>query len=191
MWQVSIHQQDNVHHFQIKQDGAPINFEIFIDNLLVKPAFRTFYNTILAEAAFEGYFWEHPPISAATVDQAYEFVLIKNRLAHRMKAEPDTFAEYFSKAKQVVDFPNLKGDAHLIVPTPEAEPKYYNHLGNFVRYAPALQQDAFWQRVGEVYQASIQQSKRWLSTAGMGVYWLHVRVDTRPKYYRYGVYRKI
>jgi len=28
----------------------------------------------------------------------------------------------------------------------------------------------------------------WLSTAGLGVSWLHVRLDTRPKYYRHRVY---
>lgn len=29
----------------------------------------------------------------------------------------------------------------------------------------------------------------WLSTAGMGVSWLHVRLDERPKYYRFQEYR--
>ncbi len=30
----------------------------------------------------------------------------------------------------------------------------------------------------------------WLSTAGAGVSWLHVRLDTRPKYYHHGPYRQ-
>lgn len=25
----------------------------------------------------------------------------------------------------------------------------------------------------------------WLSTSGLGVYWLHFRIDARPKYYQY------
>ena len=29
----------------------------------------------------------------------------------------------------------------------------------------------------------------WLSTAGMGVSWLHLRLDSQPKYYRHGPYR--
>ncbi len=29
----------------------------------------------------------------------------------------------------------------------------------------------------------------WLSTAGAGVSWLHVRLDDRPKYYGHGPYR--
>jgi len=31
----------------------------------------------------------------------------------------------------------------------------------------------------------------WVSTAGMGVPWLHVRLDTRPKYYRHAPYRSV
>lgn len=29
----------------------------------------------------------------------------------------------------------------------------------------------------------------WLSTAGAGVPWLHVRLDDHPKYYGYALYR--
>lgn len=29
----------------------------------------------------------------------------------------------------------------------------------------------------------------WLSTSGLGVYWLHVRLDTRPKYYNHDEYK--
>ena len=32
------------------------------------------------------------------------------------------------------------------------------------------------------------ESPVWVSTAGMGVSWLHVRFDSRPKYYRWGEY---
>ena len=29
----------------------------------------------------------------------------------------------------------------------------------------------------------------WLSTSGLGVYWLHVRLDSYPKYYTYRPYK--
>ena len=35
----------------------------------------------------------------------------------------------------------------------------------------------------------IQDRPLWLSVAGGGVPWLHVRIDDRPKYYRYDSYR--
>ncbi|MGB1216866.1 MAG: DUF6940 family protein [Saprospiraceae bacterium] len=31
----------------------------------------------------------------------------------------------------------------------------------------------------------------WLSTAGLGVYWLHIRMDNRPKYYKHKAYKEI
>jgi hypothetical protein len=31
----------------------------------------------------------------------------------------------------------------------------------------------------------------WLSTAGAGVSWLHVRLDDRPKYYQFEPYRHL
>ena len=29
----------------------------------------------------------------------------------------------------------------------------------------------------------------WVSTSGLGVSWLHIRIDTRPKYYSYAPFR--
>jgi len=177
------------HKYHIQEKGLPITFQHFIEGLINDPDFRTSYNHLLANAEFKGYFWEHPPITKADLDKPYEFVLVKSNNIHKVTAEPNAFAQHFAGAQYVADFPNLGGDAHLIAPTPELEPQHYSHLGSFVRHAPAAQQGAFWQSVGACYAAAIQKGKRWLSTAGMGVYWLHVRVDTRPKYYRHGAYR--
>lgn len=30
----------------------------------------------------------------------------------------------------------------------------------------------------------------WVSTSGLGVSWLHVRLDSRPKYYTYAPYKQ-
>jgi len=38
-------------------------------------------------------------------------------------------------------------------------------------------------------QKRINAKRVWLSTAGMGVSWLHVRLDDRPKYYGHRPYR--
>jgi hypothetical protein len=37
-------------------------------------------------------------------------------------------------------------------------------------------------------QQRVSASPLWLSTAGMGVSWLHLRLDSRPKYYRHRSY---
>jgi hypothetical protein len=51
------------------------------------------------------------------------------------------------------------------------------------------QQRALWQSVGEAMSRRIGARPVWLSTAGAGVAWLHVRLDDRPKYYGYAPYR--
>ena len=33
------------------------------------------------------------------------------------------------------------------------------------------------------------EQPRWLSTAGMGIPWVHVRIDSYPKYYRFPPYK--
>ena len=77
----------------------------------------------------------------------------------------------------------------MVVPTPIAENNIYTHLANFVRQAPADQIDVFWKTVGEECIKNISEKNIWLSTHGLGIYWLHVRVDTVPKYYHFREYR--
>jgi hypothetical protein len=91
-----------------------------------------------------------------------------------------------------VTFPNLGGDAVLVAPCPGGSPQAYPHLAAFVRAAPMYQQHALWRRVGEAVDAWIGATSDpvWVSTAGQGVFWLHVRLDSRPKYYNYELYRR-
>ena len=58
-----------------------------------------------------------------------------------------------------------------------------------MRHAPAAQVHELWRAVGAAMQARLSPRPTWLSTAGMGVAWLHVRLDERPKYYGYALYR--
>jgi hypothetical protein len=106
---------------------------------------------------------------------------------------PDSsaFSEHFStsSAEQVVTFSNLSGDAVLVVPLPVAQNEAYTHLAVFLRQAPAEQISALWRNVGHALEARLSNAPVWLSTAGMGVSWLHVRLDSRPKYYRHEPYK--
>ena len=52
------------------------------------------------------------------------------------------------------------------------------------------QQHALWQSVGEAMARRVGAKPVWLSTAGAGVSWLHVRLDDRPKYYGYVPYMR-
>ena len=79
--------------------------------------------------------------------------------------------------------------AFLVVPTDRNKTMRYGHIADFVRHAPSNQIIKFWQTVGTQMANHVGQSPQWLSTAGLGVHWLHIRIDSRPKYYRYAPYK--
>ena len=84
--------------------------------------FRSLYNSLLAEAPYAAFRWETPAVTTATESQPFEFVLLDSPgLARR--PDPGAFAEHFGGAKDgVAVFPNLGGDAIMVVPCPISEP---------------------------------------------------------------------
>ena len=152
--------------------------------------FRSWFNAVLAGSPYSEFRWETPPVTSDSGSHPFEFVLLDSPgLARR----PDTeaFAKYFGgTTDDVVAFPNLGRDAVLVVPRPLATPSSYVHLGAFVRHAHERQQDALWQAVGEAMANRMSDVPVWLSTAGAGVAWLHVRLDNAPKYYGFAEYKK-
>jgi hypothetical protein len=152
--------------------------------------FRTLFNSLLADSPYAAFRWETPAVTAATLAHPFEFVLLDNPGLAR-PPDPEAFAEHFTTATDgVATFSNLGSDAIMVVPCPLSEPEAYGHLAAFVRRAPEPQRDALWRRVGEAMARRIGAKLVWLSTAGAGVSWLHVRLDDRPKYYGFGPYRK-
>ena len=77
-----------------------------------------------------------------------------------------------------------------LAPRCQTVPSAYGHLAAFVREAPEAPRHALWQSVGAARARRVGPSPVWLSTAGDGVAWLHVRLDDRPKYYRFEPYRR-
>lgn len=152
--------------------------------------FRSQFNSWLADTAYSAFRWESPSVTAGTLSRAFEFVLLDSPGLAR-HPEPEAFAEHFVRAEAgVVAFPNLGGDAILIVPTPvAAAASTYGHLAAFVRNAPEAQRHALWRTVGAAMTKRVGVAPVWLSTAGAGVSWLHVRLDNRPKYYGFAPYR--
>lgn len=176
--------------FQIKELDEPLSFAQVIQHWQNFALFRSYFNTLLAEIAFEAFYWEVAPMTKPQTSLPFEFVVINSVPLRHIIPDQSAFQEYFAPGKAVVDFLNLGKDAHLLVPTPIGDASCYAHLAQFVRHAPAAQQDEFWKTVGELYGAALNDHPLWLSTAGLGVSWLHLRLDSRPKYYRYEGYKK-
>ncbi len=181
--------EGKVIQYQIYQGEALLSFEEVIEAWQANRDFRKFFNQQLAAVSYDAFFWETPSMSASTLAKPFEFVLVKSKILVHIQTDGRDFEHYFQTAEQVVHFPNLSGDAHLVAPCPVVEKEAYAHLACFVRKAPEAQIQAFWQKVGEVYAQNLGEEKRWLSTSGLGVHWLHVRIDSFPKYYQYKPYR--
>lgn len=178
--------------FDVARGAKPATFADVLRGWRTDAAFRAWFNDLLAAAPFSAFRFETPGATAATAARPFEFVLLDDPALAR-PPEPGAFAEHFRKepAATVIDFANLREDAVLVVPCPAADPGAYGHLAAFVRAAPAEQRDALWRAVGEAVARRLGAKPVWLSTAGAGVAWLHVRLDDRAKYYGHGPYKRV
>jgi hypothetical protein len=158
------------------------------------PDFGIYFSKCLAESPWQAFFWETPALAADGLDSPFECVTVEAATLATTRADITPFATQLARldpACQVGAFPNLSGDAHLIVPRSINANADYAHLGVFVRTAPPSQITELWSVVAETAEANLAVARRlWISTAGHGVSWLHVRIDTRPKYYLHEPYRK-
>jgi hypothetical protein len=178
--------------YRVRDREVPISFARACELWSESAEFAAWFNDLLAAVPFRAFRWETPPATLANQGRAFEFVVLDCPGLER-RADSTAFAaqlESLPAAEMVAAFPNLGNDAFLIVPRAIAAPSAYPHLGAFVRSAPEEQRLALWRAVGLAVQSRLGARPLWLSTAGMGVPWLHVRLDSRPKYYAHAPYTR-
>lgn len=173
-------------------EHVALSFRRFLDLCQTSVEFCSFLTATFAGPDFDAFFWECPPLRTRTLDAEFECVLIDAAALRNAEAEIGPFAEHFHRARDdqsVIVFPNLNGDATLVVPAPRVtDQSCYAHLATFLRLGPEVQVRDFWQTVGLTAMEHVSDQPLWLSTSGTGVFWLHVRLDTRPKYYQHRPY---
>ncbi len=177
--------------YQLKQDGGKLSYGEFLSLLVGDEEFRSFFIWILSDVPFKAYHWETPPARVNSMDQPFEFV-VTDSPGMDLWPHPGPFRQYFNNKysdNHVAVFNNLGNDAKLIAPEPVEQGANYSHIGVFIREAPAEQQHALWKRVGQVTREQVSNYPLWLNTAGGGVAWLHVRLDSSPKYYLHNEYK--
>lgn len=159
------------------------------------PAFRQVLTQALASLPFAAFFWETPPITPRTLDHPWECVAVVAPALATVSPDPSPFGRHLTggQAGAIATFPNLGGDALLVVPRPQGPVQAYPHLAQFLRTGSSSQVHALWQTLGATVQRHlIGRGDRplWVSTSGLGVYWLHIRLDDGPKYYTHRPYRQ-
>jgi len=191
-WHLQATADPSAYTATLRHDAETVTVAAFLDALLDDAAFRAFWTAQLRTIPFKAYCWEMPPLSPSRLEQPFECAFVESPMLARVVADASPFAEPFAQsapAAAIATFENLGRDALLVAPKPLADAAVYPHLATFLRHGPAEQIDALWQQVAHAVQARlIEHSPLWLSTAGLGVHWLHVRLDDRPKYYRYSPY---
>jgi hypothetical protein len=153
--------------------------------------FRAYFLAALAETAYPAFFWEMPPVSRATLSDPFACALIRSDALARMRADDSDFAGHLNDdAESVAAFPNLVGDALLIAPRRMSKANCYGHIAAFVRAAPAEQQHALFRLLARKTKERLESDhgRFWISTSGLGVPWIHVRLDSYPKYYQHRPY---
>lgn len=174
-------------------DGAAVSWNDVVTALEHDAGLRRRFIERLAAAPFEAFFWECTPVSSTSLHRPFETVLIDAPALGRLSADDSPFSEKLDEADDglVCVFPNLGRNAVLVVPTPVADDDAYAHLAHFVRRAPAEQVDALLRTTASTVRRHLARESApvWLSTSGLGVAWVHVRLDSRPKYYTHQPYR--
>ena len=193
MWQIRREyiDSDRLQNFILEND-AQLTYQKVIELWQNNRSFREFFISALADIPMEAYFWETPPISNSTVNRQFEFVAIDSPKLADIKPDPSDFQSYFDSAtEEVTTFPNLSNDALLVVPCPVAKIPACTHIASFVRNAANFQQHSLWQTLGKAIAQSLDEEPIWVSTSGLDVSWLHVRLDSRPKHYAYEPYKSV
>jgi len=151
------------------------------------------FTQILQRNPFKAYFFETPHINIQLLDSKFEFVIVDAPSLEDVYEDRGAFQDYMTNDSPAVSFHNLGGDAVLVAPTPLSSSPMYSHLALFVRKAPPQQVEDFWRLAGKVATETVKERGKqpvWISTSGLGVYYLHLRYDSRPKYYTYAPYKK-
>ncbi len=179
---------------RILAGGRALTFAEVVAGWREDEAFRAFTIAALAASPYRAFFWEMPPIRRGSLDRPYEYVVVGAEALARLRPDPAAFGANLlagAEAATVRTFPNLGGDAVLVAPRPIAGVEAYGHIGAFARLAPIGQRHELLRALASAIGAALRRSDRrlWVSTAGLGVPWLHVRLDTYPKYYSHGPYR--
>ena len=192
MWSIRpvVVEKDKTMLYRIFSQDKTLSFEEMIRLWQEDNAFCSFFKEALAKAPWPAFFWEMPALYRHALDRTAEFVLINSPQLVRVSSDTSAFQAYFEDQNSLtVNFTNLGGDARLLAPLPLGAVENYTHLARFVRHAPKEQQMTLFQQLGNMIHQSLGERPLWVSTSGLGVHWLHIRLDEKPKYYQHMPYR--
>lgn len=164
--------------YYVTQRGNYMTWEDVINSLTTNiDTFIYKFIQFLINIEYKSYFWE---CDRVIMNKPFRFSIFNSKTLSERTQDNNAFNGIIncSKKTQVISFLSLSKDTNLIVPCKKSYVANYTSLATFSRTAPIKQQVEFWKKVGK----NIKEGD-WVSTSGLGVSWLHVRIANRPKYY--------
>ena len=179
---------------QVRYYSYDVTMQSVLQALEEKMSLSKILIKTLAKCPLDHYVLEFPPVSGQTLHGIpFSFVVTKEARLDR-KQSLDAFQEHYQRGKVVVNFKNLSGESTLVVPLPGSKSggQEFSSIGPYSRTVPMKHQQKFWKRVARCILKEMKHDfyrAYWLSTSGLGVPWLHARIDKTPKYYVYGPFK--
>lgn len=190
-WTIDELEDQRVYRCRAQHENAPLSIAQFLE-ALEEESIAQSLRDLLNGLPLQAYFWELPALRKQTVGRPLEFVVTRSENLAGTRADWSDFREPLARAARHSDiavFENLGGDALLVVPDPVSGDEPWAHLAAFARHAPDAIWGALFRETARAVTQRLSERPLWLSTSGTGVPWLHVRLDSRPKYYVYAPYR--
>ena len=162
--------------YYVTQRGEYMTWEDVIKSL--KDDIDTFkykFIRVLLSIKYKAYFWECDKV---ILKEPFRFAIFESKTLSERKQDDDAFKGKINCSKNVISFPSLSKHILLVVPCSKSHYADYTSLATFSRSASIKQQIAFWKKIGAIIKEG-----DWVSTSGLGVSWLHVRISNSPKYY--------
>lgn len=160
------------------QRGKYMSWEQVIKSLKSKDYTDTFKYKLIYELInipYKAYFWECEQVN---MKKPFRFAVYESKTLEKRIQDNNAFDGKINCRKNEIKFPSLDKHIHLISPCNKYSNSNYTSLATFSRTVPLKQQVSFWRKVGN----SIKEDD-WVSTSGLGVSWLHLRISKYPKYY--------
>ena len=188
------YEQHKVTFIEVMHVDDHVTFDQFFEAMIHSDLFAARFRQLLSMHS-EGLFFETPALNANNVlTRKCQFVLIPSGSFSNLTPDARAFKQKFGFCKHdVVRFSNINGDAELVAPCPSMEHKIYTHLANFCKFASKEQFNHLWRTTIKAFREHLARSGHtvWLSTHGLGISWLHLRIDLHPKYYHYEPFTRL
>ncbi len=158
---------------------------IFWNNVACNKEFRQSFITLLLQNSdnYEAFFLEFEKFDTCN-SVAFRIIDATSKFKNVVQSSKEFKKHFQATNKSVISFPNLSGDTVLVVPTPISDTENVAHLRSWLDTASKSRIDIVFQYLAEkVLEEAQNNPSIYVSTHGLGVYWLHFRICSTPKYY--------